>query len=944
MSRDTADRTCKCAAERITAPNVRTADIGAEADTPPVVELPTGIVTFLFTDVEGSTQMLERVPAAYGESLKRHDAILRSAVAAHRGVVFETIGDAIYAAFDRATEAIAAALQAQLELRHEAWGEIGELRVRMGLHTGEAERRGDHYFGRALYRCARLTAIGYGGQILVSSTTASLIVHGLPSGAGLRSLGSHRLKDLAEPEEPYQLEHVELIAEFPPLKSLDARPNNLPVEISTFVGRERELAEVRRLLDAKRLVTITGAGGTGKTRLSLQVAAEASDGFADGVFFVPLAAVAEAPLVLAEIAQAFGVREAAGQSLAERVKEHLAAKDLLLVLDNFEHVINAAEIVADLLSGAAGLKVLVTSRAPLRVAGEQEYPVPPLDVPDFQGPVPLERLVTYAAVRLFSERAIEVRPDFAITTENANSVVEICRRLDGLPLAIELAATRIKLFDPESMLRRLGHGLGLLVDGRRDAPARQRTLRSAIAWSHDLLAPQERDLFRRLAVFAGGFTLEAAEAICGSGDASDVLGSLAALVENSLVRQDRTITERFAMLGTIREYALEQLASDHDASAVRRRHAEHFLAMMERARNAGSGERQATQDRLERDHENIHAAVEWAAENDLGDLGLRMAVAATPFWWRGGHWAEGVTLLRSVLALPTATAATAERGAALDALARLGIARGNMAEAQSALQESVRIWRALGDGPHIVQASLQLSNAFTYCGDFGGSAAVLEEALALARSVHTASVGALLHNLGGARAFGGDLEGGRLLLEEALRERPEPVTLLLLGEVERMAGDYERSTELLEKSLAELRSRRSEFYVAPGLAMLALTVALRGDFHRATALCTEGLEMAHRLGHQPALALGLDVLAILHAETGQVASAARLFGAADALRTRTGMAVWEPARLHADKARHQARVSVGDAAFAQSCEEGTRMSLERVLADALGPPDPAGRS
>jgi tetratricopeptide (TPR) repeat protein len=265
-----------------------------------------------------------------------------------------------------------------------------------------------------------------------------------------------------------------------------------------------------------------------------------------------------------------------------------------------------------------------------------------------------------------------------------------------------------------------------------------------------------------------------------------------------------------------------------------------------------------------------------------------------------------------------------------------------MAEAQSALQESIRIWGALGDGPRFVEASLQLSNAYSYCGDFAGSAAVLKEALALARSVHTASVGNLLHNLGCAQAFSGDLEGGRLLLEEALRERPEPGTLLMLGEVMRMAGDYERSMELLEKSLAELRSRRSEFYVAPGLAMLALTVALRGDFHRATALCTEGLEMARRLGHQPALALGLDVLAILHAEAGQVASAARLFGAADALRTRTGMAVWESARLHAERARHHARVSLGDPAFAQSCEEGTRVSLERVLADALGPPDPAG--
>jgi predicted ATPase/class 3 adenylate cyclase len=902
---------------------------------------PAGTVTFLFTDVEGSTQLLERLPGAYGESLKRHDAHLRRAVEAHSGVVFETIGDAIYAAFDRPTEAIAAALEAQLELRHERWGEIGELRVRMGLHTGEAERRGDHYFGRALYRCARLTAIGYGGQVLVSSVTASLVRYGLPAGTSLRSLGSHRLKDLGDPEEPYQLEHAELIAEFPSLKSLDARPNNLPFQLSTFVGREHELADVRRLLDARRLVTITGAGGTGKTRLSLQVAADATDSFADGTFFVPLASVAEARLVLTEIARAIGVGEVPGEPLAERVKQHLATREVLIVLDNFEQVISAAETVADLLSSAARLKILVTSRARLRVAGEQEYPLPPLEVPDLRQPLLLEHLVECDAVRLFIDRAIEVRPDFALTAENGLSVAEICRRLDGLPLAIELAAARIKILDAASLLRRLG--LGLLVDGHRDAPARQKTLRSAIAWSHDLLTHQERELFRQLAVFHGGFTLEAAEAVCGF----DVLGSLSALVENSLVRQDKTGAERFAMLEAIREYALEQLASGHDAIALRRRHAEHFLAMTEAARNASSDERQEWHDRLERDQENIRAVVEWAAENDEGDAGLRIAAAASPFWSRRGHWEEGVTLLRAVLALPSAGAATAERGAALLSLGALAIARGNMPEAQEALQESIRVWRALGQGPPLVDALQELSNVYAYRGEYSKSAALIEEALPLARNVNAAMVGSLLLSLGVVRGFSGDLDRGLLLLEEALRERRDPVTpvtpvtLLMLGEFERMSGNYARSAQLLEVALAALRSQRSEFYLAPGLALLALTEALRGDLPRATALCREGLEMARRRGHQLALAIGLDILAILRAETGGFASAARLFGAADALRSRTGMAVWEPARLHAERARDRARVALGDAGFAYAYDEGRRTSLEHAVAEALGPLDPA---
>jgi predicted ATPase/class 3 adenylate cyclase len=909
----------------------------AAGNTLAMPHMPSGTVTFLFTDIEGSTQLLERVPAAYGLSLKRHDAILRRTVAAHGGVIFETVGDAIYAAFDRPTEAIVSALEAQLELRHEQWGEMGELRVRMGLHTGDVERRGDHYFGRALYRCARLTATGYGGQVLVSSVTASLVRHELPAGASLRSLGSHRLKDLGDPEEPYQLEHPELIAEFPPLKSLNARPNNLPVEVSTFVGRDRELSEVRRLLEAKRLVTITGAGGTGKTRLSLQVAADSIDGFADGTFFVPLASVAEARLVLSEIAHAIGVREAPGQPLAERVKQHLATKQLLIVLDNFEQVISAAETVADLLSGAAKLKILVTSRAPLRIAGEQEYLAPTLELPDLRTPPPLDRLAEYDAVRLFVERAAEVRPDFALTAETARSVADICCRLDGLPLAIELAAARIKILDTLSLLNRLGHGgLALLVDGRRDAPARQKTLRSTIAWSHDLLGNSERELFRRLAVFRGGFTLEAAEAVCRSDGAFDVFGSLSALIENSLVRQDTSVTERFAMLEAIREYALEQLVSEHDVIALRRRHAEHFLALVERAGNAPSDERSEWDDRLALDHDNIRAAIEWAADNDDGELGLRIAGAAYPFWWRRGHWEEGVALLRSVLALPAAGAVTAQRAAALDALGTLAVARGDMPEAQVALQESIRMWRALGEGSRLVHALTQLGNTYGYGGDFAEYAAITEEALALARSVDVAMVGNLLHNLGLARGFGGDLEGGRLLLEEALRERHAAVTICGLGELARMAGDYERSAELLERGVAELRSQRSEFYLAPLLSTLALTVALRGDLPRATVLCTEGLEMARRLGHQLALTIGLDVMAILRAETSQVVSAVRLFGAADVLRTRTGMAVWEPARLHVERARGLARAALGDEGFARAREEG-RMSLERALAEALEP-------
>ena len=907
-------------------------------DTPCVSELPTGTVTFLFTDIEGSTQLLERLPEEYGEALKRHDAILREAVSAQNGVVFETIGDAIYAAFARPSDALASALDAQIGLRREQWGVVGELRVRMAIHTGEVERRKDHYFGRALYRCARIMAIGFGAQVLVSSTTASLVRDALPSGASLRSLGTHRLKDLGEPEEPHQLVHRELIAEFPPLKSLDARPNNLPIEVSTFVGRVRELSEVRGLLETKRAVTITGAGGTGKTRLALQIAADAIEGFPDGVFFVPLAFVSAPGLVLPAVARAIGVREAAGQLLGERVKEHLVAARLLLVLDNFEQVLPAAGTVAELLSGTRNLRCLVTSRAPLHIAGEQEYSLAPLEVPISEGTMPFDRLLQNDAVRLFAERAAEVRPDFALTAENIRVAADICSRLDGLPLAIELAAARTKILNLDSLLRRMSDRLGVLKEGRRDAPARHRTLRGAIAWSYELLETTDRDLFRRLAVFSGGFTMEAAEAVCGSDGMVDVLGALTVLVDNSLVRRDETSKDRFAMLETIREYALEQLALDAVGEAVRRRHAEHFLAIGEMGRGLDREAREAWRDRLEHDKDNIRGAIEWAARTNEADLGLRLAVSAYPFWWSRGHWREGIALLRMALDSPSAIGATPERAAALDALGVFCIGSGDLSDAQAAFGESVRIWRTLGKDAALVEALNGLANVYSYRGEYVNSVALTEEALARARSANPDQVGNILHNLGIARAFSGDLKRGRLLLDEALRERTDPVTVLMLGEVERMAGDYERSAELTEKALSELRARRSEFYVAPALALLALTQVLRGDPSRARISCLEGLQIGRRLGHQLALAIGIEVLAIAEVEQGEDERAARLFGSADALRARTGMAVWEGARLHSDRARASGRTRIGTALFERAYAAGRSALLQHVLDDALGSP------
>jgi predicted ATPase/class 3 adenylate cyclase len=547
-----------------------------------MAEAPSGTVTFLFTDIEGSTRLWERSQERMQSVLAQHDVLLREGIERQGGYVFKTVGDAFCAAFPAAPEALAAALSAQRALaREEA---LAALRVRMALHTGAAEERGGDFFGPPLNRVARLLAAGHGGQVLLSRATQELVRDSLPAGAFLRDLGEHRLRDLTRPEHIFQLTAPELPSEFPPLRTLELRLHNLPLQPTPLIGREKEVHEVTERLRRSevRLLTLTGPGGTGKTRLALQAAAELVEEFEDGVFFVNLAPLTDPELVPSSIAQVLGVRETGGRSLPERLHEHLRERRMLLVLDNFEQVVEAAPVVTALLAAAPRLKVLVTSRTALHLRGEKGYVVPPLSLPDPKQLPPLERLGQYEAVRLFIERALDVRGDFAVTDENAPAVAEICHRLDGLPLAIELAAARIRILSPEALLRRLENRLKLLTGGARDLPERQRTLQATIGWSHDLLSEAEKVLFRRLPVFTGGRTLEAIETVCDAeGELGlDVLEGVTSLVDKSLLRQEEGIggEPRLVMLETIHEYAREKLEESGEGQEIRRRHAEFFLA------------------------------------------------------------------------------------------------------------------------------------------------------------------------------------------------------------------------------------------------------------------------------------------------------------------------------------------------------------------------------
>ena len=467
---------------------------------------PTGTITFLFTDIEGSTKLWERGPEAMSEALPRHDKILHETIETNGGLVFKTVGDAFCAAFSTAKDALEAALESQRRFVSSEWERSGSLRVRMALHTGTADERDGDYFGPPLNRVARLLSAAYGGQVLLSLTTQELLRDQLPADVELRDLGEHHLKDLGRPEHVFQLVTSGLIADFPPLHTLDFHPNNLPLQSTPLVGREREVGEVAERVRSEevRLLTLTGPGGTGKTRLGLQAAAYLLEDFSDGAFFVALSTITEPELVTSTIARALGVKESAEQSPMEGLKNYLRDRRLLLFLDNFEQVLESAPLVGELLGACPKLKVLVTSRTRLRLYGEHEYPVPPLSLPDPRVMPSLEVLTRYEAVRLFVERARAVKADFEVTNENAATVAEICARLDGLPLAIELAAARVKVLPPQKMLDRLPNRLKLLTSGARDLPERQRTLRATMEWSHALLEEGEKVLFARLSVFAGG--------------------------------------------------------------------------------------------------------------------------------------------------------------------------------------------------------------------------------------------------------------------------------------------------------------------------------------------------------------------------------------------------------------------------------------------------------
>jgi predicted ATPase len=825
----------------------------------------------------------------------------------------------------------------------------------MALHTGAAKERNGDYFGPTLNRVARLLSAAHGGQVLLSLPAQELVRDQLPGGTTLRDLSEHRLKDLFRPERVFQLVASDLPSEFLPLRTLDAYRNNLPLQPTPLIGREKEVSEVCERLSHPevRLLTLTGAGGTGKTRLALQAAAELTQEFEDGVFFVSLAAIRDAELVVGAVAGTLGVKEAGGQPLLENLEYYLHEKRMLLLVDNFEQVLEAAPMVAELLSAAPNLKVLATSRIPLRLYGEHEYSVPPLALPDPEQPPPVERLTHYEAVRLFVERAQAAKADFSVTNDNAPAVAEICYRLDGLPLAIELAAARIKLLTVQAMLARLGNRLKLLTGGARDLPQRQRTLRSTMEWSYGLLEEGEKVLFARLSVFAGGRTMEAIEAICDAEDdlPVDVLDGVASLVDKSLLKQEEGVggEPRFVMLETIHEFARQKLRDSGEAEELRRLHAEYFLVLAEEADPAVEGSEQPVWlERLEEEHDNMRVALSWSlGQGEEADLALRIGAALGEFWYLRGHFGEGRRWLEEALA-KSSRVPTAARARALQRVSWLTYLQGDLDRAVEVGEEGlglegVELFRTGGGDSTAADLQRVLGMVVGARGELERETQLLEESLALSQEAGSLRGMALsLFILGAAWRQQGDLERATQLLEEALtmfREKGDQSliasVLTHLGFTFLFQGDLDRATATSEEAATMFREQKHTSYLADALNNLGWVALLRGDSERARALYAESMRSHREVGFKVDAPENLLGLACVAAAQGESERAARLFGASEALPEAMGAPLEPGERALQEPYLAAARSQLDETSWQEAWAEGRAMTLEEAIAYAL---------
>ncbi len=918
--------------------------------------LPTGTVTFLFSDVEGSTRLWEKHHDEMRTALAAHDKVIRAAIEDNDGHVFSTAGDAYAAAFERPTAAIEAAITAQAGLSAVTVGG-SPMRVRMAIHTGSADERSGDYFGPAVNRVARLMSVGNGGQVLVSAATASLAQDGLTAGATLHDLGEHRLKDLSRPEQVYQLLHDSFHPDDRPLRSLDSFPHNLPIQLTSFVGREEEVGEVIKLLNGSRMVTLAGVGGAGKTRLAIQTAAELLANYEDGVWLIELAAITDPTRVPATVMDVLGIEEKANEAQIDTLTRALAKKQILLVLDNCEHVVEpAAKLAAAALGAGTGVSMLATSREMLGVPGEYPFQVKSLASPESLGDEVRLALLRYPAIRLFSERAELARPGWRVTSDNADAVVQICRRLDGMPLAIELAAARLRMMPADKIAERLDDRFRLLTGGSRTVLPRQQTLEAAIDWSFELLSDEEKTLFARLAVFMGGFTLEAAEAVCGVDplDEYAVLDHIGHLVDKSLVQaEEREDGVRYRTLETLRQYARQRLAESNEVEPMRRRHAEHFRALVEEAMPNLRGQNEAYWfRRLDDELDNIRQAMSWALE--AGEAQLAQATAGSLYryymyrfrWVEGREWAER--------AVEASTEPTPELALALLAAGTLAQFSMDLTASVGYLDRSLDIARDL-DLADVLHAALNnRANASSATGNSEEALKMYEENLELDR--RTGSIdGAIvsLTNISSASLGLGDVSRAVETAEEALAEaiRFGSARMAFQGRMWllnalKAAGELDRLESEIEVMRESEKLPGSDFL--PGATDFWASIAKveRGDPDGAVSDMIEGLR---RFGGMPdpydftgPLSWTVEQGARLVALLGRADLAARLLGSSEAMCERKGYVRDGHRMAEVGAISESIRKSLGNEGFeeqfrigAQMTEQDAHQALRTALEEAL---------
>ena len=917
--------------------------------------LPSGTVTFLFTDIEGSTKLAQEYPQKMPGLLARHNAILNQSIETHHGFVFRIVGDSFSAAFETASDALSAALEAQRRLQEESWSPA-PIKVRMGIHTGSAllkdNSQGASYEGYGtLALTQRVMSVGHGGQILLSQTTHDLVKDRLPNGTELRDMGERRLKDIVRPEHMYQVIAPDLLSDFPPLTTLETINHNLPAQLTSFIGREHEIAEAQSLLSSTRILTFIGPGGTGKTRLCLQVAAEQVSEFKDGVWLIELAQLADSTYVLSTIASTFHLRELHGVPLMNTVTDYLRGKQSLLVLDNCEHLIETcAELSDHFLHACPKLKIITSSREALGIDGETVFRVPSLSLPEeveeFRD---VENLMNYEAPRLFTERATKANPQFNLSKDNASYVIQICERLDGIPLAIELAAARVKLFTPQQIAERLGDRFRLLTGGSRTALPRQQTLRALIDWSYLTLNETEQLVLRRLAVFSGGWTFEAAESVAGEMETMD---GLSGLVNKSLVNvEEREGESRYRFLETIRQYAMEKLLESGDAVNARTRHLAHFLEVSQRAEEEfGSAQRLMWVNRLEVEHDNLRSALGWALESNP-ESALQMVCSLSLFWLSRSYMTEGcnwcqAAISRAEAVSPAGPNIDLTRAQAYSALAMLSINHGEHHTGQTAARKGVALARQMDDPLQLARALHFLGMSSTFLGDVTLAFDSLHESEALCRKFgYDDDLASVLQSLAYATL---EIHGPKAAeqlqsyLEESLAlsqgsEDPEAAVRSegILARLAFFRGDMAEARKHADLMLDLHKQMGDQLSVTGHQTGMAHVARQIGNYKEALALYRETLPNWQKIGHRGAVAHQLECFAFIAKAQEQEERAVQLMSAAEALREASSSARTPQEQIEYDREFAGLRAGMNEKMFDLLWEEGRSMTMEQAIELAL---------